>query len=128
MCGDTSEKHYTYVIFNPIPNKLNYIKLELGNYGDSNVISVLVLSLKEDVLIMPHPATPNSTIYFENVRKEILDLNFYNSTGVLLHSKKTRKNKIELRNTNLPRGLIIFRINAKGVIRSTSKFVVQSAL
>lgn len=128
VCGDTSEKNYTYVILNPTPNKLNYIKLALGNYGYSNVISILVIDVKEDVFIMPHPVTSNSTIYFENVRNETLYFNFYNTTGVLLHSIITRDNKIELRNTNLPRGLIISRINAEGIIRYTSKFIVQSAL
>ena len=127
ICGDASEKDYSYILENPNRNSLNYLRLELGNYGHSNVISIQVISAVNEVLITPNPATPNTTIHFENRVNETVQIDFFSSTGQLIHSATTRDNKIQLAGIPLPKGIVYYHLIGDGILTFRGKFIVESS-
>ncbi len=124
VCGDASEKDYTYVLENPHYNTLNYLKLELGNYGYSYVISELVIYIQNEVLISPHPATESSVIHFKNTGEDELEIVFYSSSGQFITSIKTIDKYVALRDAVLPRGLVIYEIRKSDSVPIRGKFLV----
>ena len=126
VCGDASEKDYTYVLDNPIYNSLNYLKLQLGNYGYSYVISELVIYVQSEVLILPHPATTASVFHFKNKSNDDLEILFYSSNGELITTIHTIEESINLSNIHLKRGFIIYEIRRKDAAPVRGKFLVAS--
>ncbi|PCJ67143.1 MAG: hypothetical protein COA58_02160 [Bacteroidetes bacterium] len=128
ICGDASEKDYSYVLNDPIRNSINFLKLELGNYGYSNVISIQVVSAINEVLIIPNPVTSTSKIHFENRSNEQVQIEFYTTNGVLIHTMNTMDNSISLQNVPLPKGLIYYYLKGDDIITFRGKFIVASQL
>jgi hypothetical protein len=126
VCGDTSEKDYTYILENPHHNTVNYLKLELGNFGYSYVISELVIHVQNEVLILPHPTTPSSILYFENSSNSEVEILLYASNGTLIKSLKTIDMSIRLSDINLPTGFIIYEIRKENTAAVRGKFLVAS--
>jgi hypothetical protein len=126
ICGDASERDYSYILNNPIPNKLNYIKLQLGNIGKSHIISVFVLNLQESILVLPHPVTKNSSLYFYNNLKEQVQIDFYNLQGELVSSILTQNNQISLASAALPKGMVIYQIATDNKILHRGRLMVAA--
>lgn len=126
VCGDTSEKDYTYVLENPHHNALNYLKLELGNYGYSYVISELVIYVQNEVLILPHPVTASSMLHFQNRNNTEVEILLYASNGALLKSIKTIGKSIHLSDFNLPVGFVVYEIRRENTAAVRGKFLVAS--
>jgi hypothetical protein len=126
VCGDTSEKDYTYVLENPHHNALNYLKLELGNYGYSYVISELVIYVQNEVLVLPHPAIASSILHFQNRSNSEVGILLYASDGTLLKSIKTIGKSIHLSDFNLPVGFVVYEIRRENTAAVRGKFLVAS--
>lgn len=124
ICGDASEKDYTYVLDQPHYNTLNYLKLELGNYGYSYVISELVIYVQNEVLILPHPATASSVIHFKNKTNDEVELVFYSPAGKLITTIKTIDEYIKLSDVILPRGFITYELRKNDSVPIRGKFLV----
>lgn len=124
ICGDASEKNYTYVLDNPILNTLNYLKLELGNIGYSNTINLMVIKAGAELLILPHPITTESTLHFENKEQATFLLKLYNTRGNIILYLETRDEKIQIGNYHLPNGILYYDLIAEGKIRYRGKLLV----
>ena len=117
ICGDTSERYYTHVLDDPILNALNYVKLELGNIGYSNVISIVVLQNIKEVLVVPHPVEVSSVIYFQNKEKATYTFRVYNALGQPILTIATNNEELNIGSYSLPPGLLYYDLyteNKKG--------------
>lgn len=124
MCGDTSEKQYTYLLENTFLNERNFIKLELGTVGYSNTISLVVLKLNNSILILPHPVVSSSTIYYENKEQTLYTLSVYDINGNVFLETQTRDEKINIGSFLLPTGVFYLDLYAPQKQRYSSKIVV----
>ena len=106
--GDTSERYYSYVLDNPILNALNYVKLELGNIGYSNTISVVVVKAIQEVFVVPHPVESNSILHFKNKEKASYVLKMYNALGQVILTTETNDEEIDIGRYSLPQGLVYY--------------------
>ena len=126
VCGDTSEKNYTYVLEYPHNNTLNYLKLELGNYGYSYMISELVIYVQNEVLVLPYPAIASSILHFQNRSNSEVEIFLYASVGTLIKTIKTVGKSIRLSDVNLPIGFVVYEIRNENTAAVRGKFLVAS--
>jgi hypothetical protein len=117
LCGDTAEKHYTFTVNEPYHNTVNYIRLELGNFGYSYIISEQVIKVSNDVLIIPHPANLTSKFYFNNEAKSLATIKFYNTSGSLIFETTTQESSFSLQDLKCTNEVLYYHIDLDGVIK-----------
>ena len=122
ICGDTNERNYSITIDNPFLNAVNFVRLDLGNFGYSYVISeeVIYISAAE---IVPMPVQESSVLYFENPLREELTIKFYTFQGELAYSHTTRTDRHPLNAFHGAKGLYVYTISKSNRIIYRSKFV-----
>lgn len=105
--GELKEEHYFYRIPKPFYNQDNYIRLNLGVYGYSEIVVVKPhKALEGTVLVFPHPATNSSTILFHNPQFEPATFEVYNMRGELVTSlSDIRTSKISVADLGIPAGV-----------------------
>lgn len=126
VCGDATEKDYTYVLDNPILNTLNYLRLELGSYGHSYVISVRVIKAENDVLVIPHPVNSSSVLHYHNPLHEKVQVDFYDHLGRLIKSIESIENSIAVGTISLPRGIVYYHIRGNGSLNRRGTLFIES--
>ncbi|MFB1003645.1 MAG: T9SS type A sorting domain-containing protein [Bacteroidia bacterium] len=89
-------------------NALNYVKLELGNIGYSNTISVVVVKAIQEVFVVPHPVESNSILHFKNKEKASYVLKMYNALGQVILTTETNDEEIDIGRYSLPQGLVYY--------------------
>jgi hypothetical protein len=112
ICGSTSEPvTYDFVDENPIINKTSYYKLELGGYGYTTILSVLIIDTKEfGFQVRPNPANEKTVIYFDNDNFNDFELTLYNLSGTKVYSSTSSTNYFDINTQNLANGLYFFTI------------------
>ena len=125
LCGDTSEKDYSFLVEDPFLNTTNYIRLELGNFGYSYVISEDVIYVENSVLILPHPVNEHSEMVFSNPLREEITALFYNLNGDLIYEVITKKNKIPLSDLPKKDGLIIYYLLGENQFNFRGKLFLE---
>ena len=126
ICGDATEKDYSFILENPIYNTLNYLKLELGSYGYSYTISVRVIKAGNNVLVVPHPVASNSVLHFQNPLHERVQLDFYDRTGQFILTIESIDNKIAIGELSLPRGIVFYHLRGSGNLNKRGRLVIES--
>ncbi len=113
ICGDISfAQDYNYTDHNPIKNSLNYYRLELGNNGYSQVVSVEVIDIAATGFqVRPNPATTQVEILFDNNNSIKHNLNLYSVTGALVFSTSGKQDYFELDTRALSNGTYLFTIS-----------------
>ena len=113
VCGNISEpQNYNFTDNNPVKNKVNYYRLELGNTGFSHVVSVEVTDINNGAYqIRPNPVNSEFKIYFDNDKAQEQQLIIYNMSGVQVFSSFTNENIFLLDAGILPSGLFLFTIS-----------------
>jgi hypothetical protein len=119
-CGSLSVPvSYIYVDENPIINVPSYYRVELGGYGLSEIVSILVIDTRVDGFqIRPNPASSRTTIFFENKTSDLISLQIY-SGQQLKYEEFTRSNYFELLVSEWESGVYFFRIAGS----QTNKFI-----
>lgn len=127
ICGSPfSAVSYDFWDTLPLLNTTSYYRLELGNLGFSAIQSVQLFDFNaKNYQIIPHPATAESVIYFENEAFELFTLRIFNSSGQQLYAAQTKANEFSLQPAKLGSGIYGFTIiNAAGNIVIQGKVVV----
>lgn len=116
ICGDlTSPQDYDFIDLAPIKNSLNYYRLELGNTGYSQVLSVDVIDISENGFqVRPNPAFSITRILFENSNRASYDFKIYSVTGTLVFSASNNEDFFEFDADLLQDGLYFFTISVQG--------------
>lgn len=126
VCGNTDqEEHYTFVIDDPIPNRTNYIRLTLGNFGFSRVIDVLVISPTTEVLVIPHPVIASSKLYFDNLTNELVELSIITLTGTVVYSTSTQSSEFHIGEINLHKGFLLYKLSGTDIGQITGKIFIS---
>lgn len=122
LCGDTTEKRYSLFIEDPIANAVNFVRLDLGQYGYSDVISVKFI-LQTRVSIHPNPIQENSKIYLNNPFHDEMTVRIFNSKAKLVSSAITYERTLLLSDLIIDRGIYFYTVHRNGVAESHAKVV-----
>ncbi len=128
ICGSSSSAiNYNFTDENPVKNKLNFYRLELGNSGSSEILSVEVIDIEANgYQIRPNPVISNGKIYFDNNSKREHKLFIYNLIGIQILSSATKENFFELNTEKLLSGIYLFTISTEGNLpKAKGKIMVQ---
>ena len=126
ICGDAAEKDYSFILENPIYNTLNYLRLELGSYGYSYTISVLVIKAGNNILVVPHPVAAISILNYQNPLHERVQLDFYDRTGQLILTIASIDNKIAIGELSLPMGIVFYHLRGSGTLNKRGRLIIES--
>jgi Secretion system C-terminal sorting domain len=116
ICGGTPEEApYQFIDETPQSNAINYYKIELGNNGFSNVVSIQYIKLSETgYLIAPNPITNQFNIYFKNPKNKNVQLELFSIKGKLLKViSSNKKDFIEIKSFEFPSGIYVFKISGE---------------
>lgn len=128
QCGSISEPvHYQWTDYSPIPNSINYYKLELGVSGSTSSINIHYVELGSDEYkIAPHPITSVSKIYFSNPSKleycfKVIDL----AGNIVYMEEDIHTDEVEFDRTGLDPGYYFFTLLYDGDAKYSGKLVVN---
>lgn len=114
VCGSSLEAiNYNFTDNNPIKNQENLYRLDLGGYGNSEILRKEVLDVQsEGFQIRPHPVVATSKLYFYNSKNKTHTLTVYNITGQEVLRTETTENYFNLiSSSSFQSGVYFFRIN-----------------
>ena len=114
VCGDlASSVAYTYTDNEPINNKINYYKLNLGNQ-ESEVIGIEVISIPSNsYLLRPNPVSGTSDLYFDNSNSSVVYLKIYDDFGSVIFKDQTNSNHFTLDSAEVASGIYYFTLENK---------------
>ncbi|MBK6988850.1 MAG: T9SS type A sorting domain-containing protein [Bacteroidetes bacterium] len=128
VCGSVSfEEPYDFTDNDPIKNSINYYRLDLGNQGFSQIVSVEIIDIESfGYQIRPHPAITEAKIYFDNSTLKEYQLTIYTINGIEVFSTATKEDFFQLNTSLLQSGLYLFAISISGNLPSVKgKLLVQ---
>jgi hypothetical protein len=98
VCGNSaSPVRYQFEDNNPKLNAPNYYKLELGGYGFTRVLSVVIRDIEDGKLqVAPNPAYEITQINFKNPVNQTFQLSVRNLSGELIYQKETTGEEFEI--------------------------------
>ena len=126
ICGDATEKDYSFILENPIYNTLNYLRIELGSYGYSYTISVWVIKAGNNVLVVPHPVAANSILNYQNPLLDRVQLDLYDRTGQLILTIASLDNKIAIGELSLPMRIVFYHLRGSGTLNKRGRLIIES--
>ena len=128
ICGSSSAPiSYSFTDIKPEKNKINFYRLELGNNGLSEIISVEIIDLNNNgYQIRPSPVIDKAKIYFNNDTKIKYQLSIYNLNSILIFAASTQDSFFEINTENFHSGIYLFTIATEGNLpKVVGKFMVQ---
>ncbi len=128
VCGSVDfVQPYDFTDNNPAKNSVNYYRLELGNQGFSQIVSVEIIDIASNgYQIRPHPANAETKIYFDNDTKQEQRLSLYNLNGIEVFTATTKGDFVQLNTFFLQSGLYLFTISVSGSLPTAQgKLLVQ---
>ena len=127
VCGNSSTAvSYNFTDNNPEKNKINYYRLELGNNGSSEILSVKIIDIESGYQIRPNPVIGKAKIYFDNNTSLLFQLVIYNLKGVNIFTLETKTDFFELNTEKIQSGIYFFTIGTEGnVPKAKGRIMVQ---
>lgn len=126
VCGSSLESvTYNFTDENPVKNKTNAYRLELGGYGLSEVLKKEVIDVQTNgYQIRPHPVSGTSKLYFNNPKYQPHVVTIYTLTGQTVTTLTTQVNFLEINASGHPAGIYLFTIqNELGQVISSGKLI-----
>jgi len=113
ICGSDAEPmKYSFIDENPLKNKTSFYKLQLGGFGETEVLSIRVIDVGQSgVVVIPNPVRDQTTIYFKNPLHEQHNLFIINSLGATILIEKTQEQVFQLDLKKLDAGVYFFVIS-----------------
>lgn len=127
VCGNASSpQNYDFIDSNAVKNKINYYRLELGNLGFTELVSLTLVDLQtKGTQIRPNPINGKGKIFFDNILNQEHHLLIYNSQGSLVDSISSLDNYFSLNAESFDTGIYFFTITSnEGVLKVSSKFSI----
>lgn len=128
VCGSSLEAiNYYFTDNNPVNNHENSYRLELGGYGNSEILRKEVLNVEgEGFQIRPHPVQNESKLYFKNSKNKLHSINIYNAIGKMVGQMNTTQKFFEIKSTSYQSGVYFFTLkNEEGELLTSGKLVIQ---
>jgi len=127
ICGSPfSAVSYDFWDTMPMINTISYYRLELGNLGFSDIQAVQLFDFSKNLYqVIPHPATAETVIYFDNPLLELFTLQIFQQNGQQLYEAHTKNNDFRLQPAKLESGVYVFTIfNVSGNRLIQAKLIV----
>jgi outer membrane protein assembly factor BamB len=120
VCGNIfSPQTYDHTDADPIANKISYYRLDLGNVGFSETVSIEIIDIAANgYQVRPNPFRNSAVIYFDNDSRHNQLFNVYNANGQLVYSIETNSDQISIPEGTLQTGLHIFKLTSEETKRS----------
>ena len=124
ICGSSTEDvFYSYTDTDPVPNAVNYYKLDLITLGYTSTIHIRYVYLGGDQIILyPNPIVQNSSVYFNATNADLSSYRINDRYGRILREVEgVRGNFFELRHDDFPSGLYFLEVRTgsrKSVLKS----------
>lgn len=128
ICGSSSSPvNYNFTDENPVKNKTNCYRLELGGNGSSEILSVEIIDIANGgYQIRPNPFSIQTKIYFDNNRKQKSQLSIFNLTGKLVFATSSNEDFFELNAIDFLSGIYFFSITTEeNLPKASGKIEVQ---
>jgi len=128
VCGSIyNAVSYSFTDENPVKNKFNYYRLELGYSGSSQILSIEIIDFENNnYQIRPNPVIGNAKIYFDNNSKHTHQISIYNLNGAQVFSSSTNEDFFDLNTETFLSGMYVFTIASEGnAPKVTGRIVVQ---
>jgi len=115
ICGNLSfPVDYEYFDESPVPNSLNFYRLNLGGNGFSHVISIWYFDFSEkDYFISPNPVRERATLRFKNDSGLEVNLFVYDLIGNEYLRLKTNSDNFVLESSMFEPGEYLFRLQSE---------------
>lgn len=122
ICGDTTERDYNILLDSPYFNQTNYLRLDLGAFGYSDVINFFALYI-EGSSVFPNPIRQNSVLRVNNSNFQTLDLIIYNHQGRKIIEQTFEEESIALWPMGLEGGWYYYLLYREEELISKGKFI-----
>lgn len=127
VCGSVSEDvDYTFFDSSPVPLAINHYRLELGNDGFSQIVSIQINGLPSvGYQVRPHPVSAISLLLFENDTRQLHSLLLSNLHGQVIIRSETVEDHFIIDRQDFSAGIYLFALldSDKRVVNS-GKIVV----
>jgi hypothetical protein len=111
ICGsNVGEETYFFNDTMPSPNRINYYRVNFGNYGVSHSISVSFFDFGNSVVVAPNPVADKATIYFPLSQGEEVQILLFDAVGGLVDSFSGANGIAVLERNQLPPGIYLLRV------------------
>ncbi|TAH42402.1 MAG: T9SS type A sorting domain-containing protein [Bacteroidetes bacterium] len=113
ICGSSTEDvFYSYTDTNPVPNAVNYYKLDLITLGYTSTINIRYIYFgNNQLLLYPNPLVHTASVYLQTTNADISSYRINDRFGRILREVEgVRGNFFELRRDDLPRGLYYLEV------------------
>ena len=128
VCGSTFEPvNYSFTDTYPLANRRNFYRLELGDVGSSEIISIEAIVLNnEGYIVFPNPTVNNTRIYFTNTRLQRAELKLFSINGSLGHQLFSENEFFDIDLSSFNAGMYVFLIYTQDSSSPLSgKLIVQ---
>jgi len=127
VCGSSYEpRDYNFTDNNPVKNKNNYYRLELGGSGASHILSVEIIDIESGYQIRPNPVSDNAKLYFDNNTGQLFQLGIYNLKGERFFNIETRRDFFDLNTEKIQSGIYFFAIRTEDNLQTAKgRIIVQ---
>lgn len=98
VCGSPSyPQPFSFIDEHPLPNEVNYYRLELGLQGYSETRQLEFIRIDDSGFqLRPNPASDQTLILFNNSRSQQFDVEIYSLTGALMERRSSNTSDILL--------------------------------
>lgn len=124
ICGSSIEDvFYSFTDTDPIPNRLNYYRLDLITLGYTGIINIRFLSFAEnEILLYPNPVRSSSSVYIKASNADLSSYRISDQMGkVLKEVDGIRGEYFELDRQDLEEGIYYLEVqtgNRKSIIKT----------
>lgn len=112
ICGSPdTDIPYVFLDENPVPNQVNFYRLELGSQGYSTPVAINFVPLNDQGYNLRLENGGESVIiFFSNDNRDVANVGLFDVMGRSIHQYSTEESYISFPLTSVPAGIYIFRI------------------
>lgn|SRR5574343_2224 len=128
VCGNLGYPvNYTFTDDNPVPNKINYYRLELGASETTYPLAVEVIDVGLlDYYLKQNPIIIESPVYFRNSNNSESEMVIYDNSGIQIKRMQTNLDFFMIEAFEFQSGMYFFTISsASSESLIPGRFIVQ---
>ena len=127
ICGSSTEDvFYSYTDTDPVPNVINYYRLDLITLGYSSIINIRYVDVEYGkLLIHPNPIQQKASVYLQAGNSDLSSYRIIDRFGRILRQVDgIRGNFFELQREDLPPGLYYLEVQTGSRKPVVSSFII----
>lgn len=127
ICGSPDQSiTYEHRDTLPLPNRLSYYRLYLGQYGFTSPQAVEFIQYNDQGFLMaPNPFTDKARLAFENTTGEEHTLLLANALGKLISESRTTNSEFIIQRDGLSAGIYFYKVLKSGIVIYSGKIIVN---